>query len=205
MSQPAFGWRKFVKVLGAALAAGAIGLLGLAVAAAAAVPPQVKAALAEGEPPPQSFEVIHKADGLFRARITVAPKFELAGETIKILLGDSRVTKKVLEQHDPGFSFVGVMKREAWLMTLAEITYPYQRVTKVRAVFDKGSAESTAGGASTYELAIPTGATHLVNLEVTFVWQANQKTLVFASHTQGMSRTSTMSGTAPGAEDGERP
>lgn len=134
------------------------------------------------EPPPQGFEIKHVAEGFYKAQITIAPKIEPAGNgAVRVILDDGRVTKKVLERRNPGGSLVDRMMNVAWRMALAEIDYPYQRISKVRAAFDKGSTESNVHGLATYDLSVPAGATRLLSIEVTFAWQENQKTLIFAA------------------------
>src|SRR5260370_33750913 len=134
------------------------------------------------EPPPQSFEIKHaELGGSFSAQINIASSVEAAGKgVIRISLDDRRVTKTVVQRSDPGGGITGAVNRVSWQIVLAEIDYPYQRISKVRAVFDKGSTESQGGGSSTYDLLIPGGATRLLSFEVTFAWQENVRTLIFA-------------------------
>jgi hypothetical protein len=103
------------------------------------------------------------------AAITMAPHLDFFEEgKVKITLD---VTKRVLEQHDPG----GLALLN-WSFTLMDIDDPASRVTEVKAVFDTG-AVTTQG--TTLEVKIPRGAGRLTALEVGWAWAGNERKLVF--------------------------
>jgi hypothetical protein len=117
----------------------------------------------------------------YRGRVTLAPRFWLSGgETLLVDLGTDRVQLEALEQTSPAEPGA-----TPWQKELAQLQAPYQRVERVRAVFDRGWSEAAGGETTLRELTVPPAATRLVRLELEWQWGEEQHTAYFGTAGEG--------------------